>query len=59
MLAQRHDYYPKETSSGPDYASYEDEYYYDDYGTDAMLGDVIYEKKLIPVHCQKVEREGC
>jgi alpha-2-macroglobulin len=46
LLAQRYGYYPKESSSGPDYASYEDEYYYDDYGNDAMLGDVIYEKEI-------------
>lgn len=46
LLVQRYGYYPKENSSGPDYASYEDEYYYDDYGSDAMLGDVIYEKEI-------------
>lgn len=46
LLAHRYGYYPKENSSGPDYASYEDEYYYDDYGSDAMLGDVIYEKEI-------------
>lgn len=46
LLAQRYGYYPKESSSGPDYASYEEDYYYDDYGSDAMLGDVIYEKEI-------------
>ncbi|HEX4878149.1 MAG TPA: MG2 domain-containing protein [Chitinophagaceae bacterium] len=46
LLAERYGYYPKESSSGPDYAGYEDEYYYDDYGSDAMLGDVIYEKEI-------------
>lgn len=48
LMAQRYGYQPQETSSGPDYASYEDEgYYYDDYdGGNAMLGDVIYEKEI-------------
>lgn len=47
LMAQRYGYYPQETRSGPDYASYEDEYYYEDYsGGDAMLGDVIYEKEI-------------
>ncbi len=48
LLAQRYGYYPQEGSSGPDYASYEGDYedgYYDEYGSDAMLGDVIYEKE--------------
>ncbi len=49
LLAQRYGYYPQEGSSGPDYASYEGDYedgYYDEYGSDAMLGDVIYEKEI-------------
>lgn len=48
LMAQRYGYYPQETSSGPDYASYEGDYdYYDSYsGGDAMLGDVIYEKEI-------------
>jgi uncharacterized protein YfaS (alpha-2-macroglobulin family) len=46
LMAQRYGYYPKESSSGPDYASYEDEYYYDDYVSDGMLGDVVYEKEI-------------
>lgn len=48
LLAQRYGYTPQETRSGPEYASYEDEYYYDDYygGGDGMLGDVIYEKEI-------------
>ncbi len=50
LMAQRYGYYPQETSSGPDYASYNGEYegdYYDSYGGgDAMLGDVIYEKEI-------------
>lgn len=48
LMAQRYGYYPQETSSGPDNASYEGEYdYYDSYGGgDAMLGDVIYEKEI-------------
>lgn len=48
LMAQRYGYYPQETSSGADYASYEGDYdYYDSYGGgDAMLGDVIYEKEI-------------
>lgn len=47
LLAQRYGYYPQESSSGPDYASYDYEgEYYDEYGSDAMLGDVIYEKEI-------------
>ncbi|OSZ80703.1 hypothetical protein CAP36_05480 [Chitinophagaceae bacterium IBVUCB2] len=50
LMAQRYGYYPQETRSGPDYASYDGEYegdYYDSYGGgDAMLGDVIYEKEI-------------
>lgn len=48
LMAQRYGYYPQETRSGPDYASYDEEdYYYDEYGgNDAMLGDVIYEKEI-------------
>ena len=51
LLAQRYGYSPKETSSGPDYASYDEgyegDYYYDSYGGgDAMLGDVIYQKEI-------------
>ena len=40
----------RKESSGPDYASYDEGYegdYYDDtVGSDAMLGDVIYEKEI-------------
>lgn len=43
LMAQRYGYYPKETSAR--YSSY-DEGYYDDYDSDAMLGDVIYEKEI-------------
>jgi alpha-2-macroglobulin len=51
LMAQRYGYSPKESRSGPDYASYdegyEEDYYYDEYGGgDAMLGDVIYEKEI-------------
>ncbi|HWR32451.1 MAG TPA: MG2 domain-containing protein, partial [Chitinophagaceae bacterium] len=51
LLAQRYGYSPKETSSGPDYASYDEgyegDYYYDSYGGgDAMLGDVIYQNEI-------------
>src|SRR5688572_18843650 len=50
LLAQRYGYSPRETRSGPDYASYDEyegDYYYDGYGEgDAMLGDVIYEKEI-------------
>ncbi|MBS1655195.1 MAG: hypothetical protein JSU05_10140, partial [Bacteroidetes bacterium] len=49
LMAQRYGYSPKENSGG--YASYNDqgdgdEGYYDDYGSDAQLGDVIYEKEI-------------
>ncbi len=50
LLAQRYGYSPKESRKGPDYASYDEGYegdYYDEYGSsDAMLGDVIYEKEI-------------
>lgn len=47
LMAQRYGYYPQESRSGPDYASYDEDYYYDEYGGgDAMLGDVIYEKEI-------------
>jgi uncharacterized protein YfaS (alpha-2-macroglobulin family) len=47
LMAQRYGYYPQETRTS--YASYGEEYegdYYDDYGGNAMLGDVIYEKEI-------------
>ncbi|MBK8952465.1 MAG: hypothetical protein IPM85_09430 [Chitinophagaceae bacterium] len=47
LLAQRYGYYPQETGNGSEYASYDYEGdYYDEYGGDAMLGDVIYEKEI-------------
>ncbi|MGZ8553763.1 MAG: alpha-2-macroglobulin family protein, partial [Chitinophagaceae bacterium] len=48
LMAQRYGYYPKESRSGPDYASYDEDYdYYDSYeGGDAVLGDVILEKEI-------------
>jgi alpha-2-macroglobulin len=50
LMAQRYGYYPQESRSGPDYASYDEGYegdYYDENsGGDAMLGDVIYEKEI-------------
>jgi alpha-2-macroglobulin len=46
LLAHHYGYYPKEKSSGPEYASYEEEYSYEENETDAMLGDVIYEKEI-------------
>ncbi|MEP6700179.1 MAG: MG2 domain-containing protein, partial [Bacteroidota bacterium] len=48
LLAQRYGYEPMEKSSGTDYSSYEgEENYSDEYGgSDAMLGDVIYEKEI-------------
>ncbi len=48
LMAQRYGYYPQESRSAS-YASYDGEYegdYYDDYGGNAMLGDVIYEKEI-------------
>jgi alpha-2-macroglobulin len=47
LMSQRYGYYPKETRATQ--ASYNDEYggdYYDEGGSDAMLGDVIYEKEI-------------
>ncbi len=50
LLAQRYGYYPQETR--PRYTSYseedgEDNYYYEDYyGSNATLGDVVYEKEI-------------
>jgi uncharacterized protein YfaS (alpha-2-macroglobulin family) len=51
LMMDRYGYYPSTAS----YNRYEDEEYDYEYrgGDDAMLGDIIYEKKLIPVHCQK------
>lgn len=51
LMAQRYGYEPQETSSGPEYASYDEgyegDYYYDGNGNgDGMLGDVIYEKEI-------------
>ncbi|MGB3006825.1 MAG: MG2 domain-containing protein [Chitinophagaceae bacterium] len=48
LLAQKYGYSPQEKRSGPDYEGYEgEEYdYFDGYGGDAMLGDVIYEKEI-------------
>jgi uncharacterized protein YfaS (alpha-2-macroglobulin family) len=49
LMAQRYGYYPQESRSGADYASYDGEYEggYDDYGGgNAQLGDVIYEKEI-------------
>ncbi len=48
MMAQRYGYYPQETSSGPDYASYDGDYdnYDSNGGGDGVLGDVIYEKEI-------------
>lgn len=47
LMAQRYDYYPKETKAS--YTSYSDEDYEGDYydnNSDATLGDVIYEKEI-------------
>ena len=50
LLAQRYGYSPKESAKGPGYASYDGGYegdYYDEYSSsDALLGDVIYEKEI-------------
>lgn len=46
LMAQRYGYYPQESSSGPDYASYEYDSYDSYGGGDAMLGDVVYEKEI-------------
>ncbi len=53
LMAQHYGYTPKETRSGPENTSYDegegegyDDYYYDDYGGNAQLGDVIYEKEI-------------
>jgi len=46
LMSQRYGYSPQETSSGPDNEGYDD-YYYDEYGGgNAMLGDVIFEKEI-------------
>jgi uncharacterized protein YfaS (alpha-2-macroglobulin family) len=44
LMAQRYGYYPQE--SGSRFSSYEDGEYYDENGSDASLGDVIYEKEI-------------
>ncbi|MGZ8552177.1 MAG: alpha-2-macroglobulin family protein [Chitinophagaceae bacterium] len=44
LMSQRYGYYPQETRAT--YASYEEGDYYDEGGSDAMLGDVIYEKEI-------------
>ena len=47
LMAQRYDYYPQETKAR--YASYEEDDYegdYSDNSSDAVLGDVIYEKEI-------------
>lgn len=47
LMAERYGYYPQESRA--EYANYYDDYYEDEYsyrGTDAMLGDVIYEKEI-------------
>lgn len=45
LMAQRYGYYPQETRQTSN--GYEEEYGYDDYyGSDAMLGDVVYEKEI-------------
>ncbi|WP_276500443.1 alpha-2-macroglobulin family protein [Terrimonas pollutisoli] len=47
LLSQRYGYYPQETKATT--ASYDGEYegdYYEDGGSDALLGDVIYEKEI-------------
>lgn len=47
LMSQRYGYYPQETRAIQ--ASYEEEYegdYYNESGSDAMLGDVIYEKEI-------------
>jgi uncharacterized protein YfaS (alpha-2-macroglobulin family) len=46
LMAQRYGYSPQETSSGPDYEGYDDYYYHEYGGGNAMLGDVIYEKEI-------------
>jgi uncharacterized protein YfaS (alpha-2-macroglobulin family) len=56
LMAQRYGYYPQETAR-PNYASYDEEGgeegegyegggYYNSYSSDALLGDVIYEKEI-------------
>ena len=47
LMSQRYGYYPQETKATQ--ASYEEEYegdYYNEGGSDAMLGDVMYEKEI-------------
>ncbi len=48
LLSKKYGYYPQESRTS--YASYdgdyEGDYYYDDYGSSASLGDVIYEKEI-------------
>lgn len=49
LMAQRYGYYPQETRTARNYdeGDYEGDYYeYASYGSDAMLGDVIYEKEI-------------
>ncbi|MEP7258775.1 MAG: MG2 domain-containing protein, partial [Flavitalea sp.] len=43
LTAQRYGYYPKESKQG---GNEEGDVYYDDYGNDLSLGDVIYEKEI-------------
>jgi alpha-2-macroglobulin len=46
IMAQRYGYNPKETRTAGYSEDYEGEYYYNENGGDAMLGDVIYEKEI-------------
>lgn len=39
MAAQRYGYYPNDSRG-------QDEYYYDEYGSDMQLGDIVYEKEI-------------
>ncbi|HUR66030.1 MAG TPA: MG2 domain-containing protein [Chitinophagaceae bacterium] len=46
LMAERYGYEPQESRSGPEYASYEEDYY-DEYNSgNAQFGDVIYEKEI-------------
>ncbi len=49
MMANRYGYEPQESTTEAEYASYDEGYeteYGRDYGSNAMLGDVIYEKEI-------------
>jgi uncharacterized protein YfaS (alpha-2-macroglobulin family) len=46
LMSQRYGYYPQETKANHNYDGEYEEDYYDEGGSDVMLGDVIYEKEV-------------